>query len=195
MLPEKTIFLTILISLPSFFFLLQEIRVGRVRLNLVSWVLWTVAPLIGVYFAVQAGVGWTQLPIFMAGFFPLILVLYSLSQEKYIWKIGTFDIVCGIFSVMALVVWFIFHSTNIAIFFAILSDFLAAIPSYVKSWKFPETESAFGYLPGVLNNIIAFLVIKDWTFPNYGFSLYIFLINVVFVLIIIRPKLHKYFKA
>jgi hypothetical protein len=42
---------------------------------------------------------------------------------------------------LALILWWITKEPNIAIMLAILSDILAAIPTLVKTWKFPETES------------------------------------------------------
>jgi len=78
---------------------------------------------------------------------------------------------------------------GISILFAILSDGLAAIPTIAKSWKFPETETAAVYLPSVFNNTLALLIIKNWIFTIYSFSIYFIVINMVIVFCIYRKKI------
>jgi hypothetical protein len=72
-----------------------------------------------------------------------------------------------------------------------LTDGLAAVPTIVKSWKFPETETAAVYLPGIINNILGLLIISNWIFAIYSFSIYFILVNAVIIFCIYRKKLFK----
>jgi hypothetical protein len=188
MLPEKIIFVGLLLSLPALFLYIKDIFRGRNRPNLVSWFVWMLAPFIGVFFQLKAGAGWSVLPVFMAGFFPLLVIIFSLSYKNAYWKITTFDIICGIFSLFALMLYLFTHNLEISVLFAILSDGLAAIPTIIKSWKFPETETSGVYLVGILNNILALLTIKNWIFSIYSFSIYFIIINSIIVFAILRKK-------
>lgn len=191
MFPEKIIFISVLISLIGYYFYFKDIFYGQTRPNLVSWTLWMLGPFLGVFFQLKAGAGFSVLPIFLAGFGPLVVVVVCLFRRNFIWEIGLFDIFCGFLSFLALVFYAITHNLAISILFAILSDFLAFIPTYVKGWKFPETESTGPYLAGILSNIIGLLIIKDWSFTIYSFGIYLVLANAFFVFVLYRKKIFK----
>lgn len=189
MFPENIIFFSILTSILGYFFYFKDIIYGQTRPNLVSWFLWMLAPFIGVFFQIKAGAGLSALPVFLAGFGPLLVIIFSLFKRNSVWKIGRLDIICGALAFLALIFYVTTHNLEISIIFAILSDGLAAIPTIVKSWKFPETETAAVYLPGVINNTLGLLIIKNWVFSIYSFSVYFILINAIIVFSIYRKKL------
>lgn len=191
MLPEKIIYLTILISLPGCYFYIRDILRGKTKPNLVTWFFWALAPIIGTFLQIEAGAGLSVLPVFLAGFFPLIIFLIALYTRNSHWKITKFDILCGVFSLIALVLWVITRKAGISLIFAILADALAAVPTLIKSWKFPETETALGYMPGIINNILGLLIIKEWSFSIYSFSFYFIILNSILILFIIRKKIFK----
>ena len=191
MLPDKIIFIGVLTSLIADFFYCRNMLYGKTRPNLVSWFIWMLAPFIVVFFQLKAGAGLSVVPVFMTGFGPLVVVTFSLCIKKGYWKINTLDIICGIFALMALVLYVITHNLGISVFFAILSDGLAAIPTLVKSWKFPETETAVAYASSIFSNTLGLLIIKNWIFPIYSFGIYNILINATTVFCIYRKKIFK----
>jgi hypothetical protein len=174
-------FLQLLGSLP---YITDAIK-GKIQPNKVTWFLWSAAPLIAFSAQVSQGVGIQSLATFIVGFVPLIIFLTSFINKKATWKLGSLDIWCGSLSVIGLILWYITKVGNIAIFFAILADLLAAIPTVIKSYKEPETENHMVYTMGVLNAIIALLVIKTWSFQYWGFQLYLLFMNSVLALLVI----------
>jgi hypothetical protein len=191
MLPESIIYIGVIASLIGVIWYLKSIIHGQVKPNLVSWFIWTLAPFLAVFFQIKAGAGLSILPVFMAGFGPLLVVVFSFFRKDAYWKLNTFDIICGAFSLVALILYIFTHNLGISIFFAILSDGLAAIPTIVKSWKFPETESSVAYTTGMFSNILALLIIKNWIFTIYSFSIYNIIINLALVSCIYRKKIFK----
>jgi len=191
MLPENIIFITVLFSLLGSSFYIKNIFYGQTKPNLVSWVLWMLAPFIGVFFQIKAGAGFSVIPVFMAGFIPFIVIIVSLWHKNAYWKITKLDIICGLLALLALIFYVFTYNLSIAIFFAILSDGLAAIPTVIKSWKFPETETAIVYTVSIFNNMLALLIIKNWTFSIYSFNIYLILINIAIVFCIYRKKIFK----
>jgi hypothetical protein len=95
---------------------------------------------------------------------------------------------CGLFSLIALILWAITKQPYIAIVFAILSDGFAAIPTLVKSWTHPESESGIVYLMGGASAATALFAVKSWIFPAYGFVLYLIIVNAALVVFIFRKK-------
>jgi hypothetical protein len=167
---------------------------GRLKPNRISWLMWAVAPLIAFVAALADGVRWAALPVFGAGFGPLFVFIVSFKNPKSFWKLGYFDYLCGIFSLLALILWAITKEPAVAIFFAIISDLFAAIPTLIKSWKYPKTESGWIFLTGIFSTLTILAAVKSWFFSQYAFALYICAIDTAFVLIINRQKILRLIK-
>ena len=164
---------------------------GDTKPNRVTWLLWSIAPLIGTAAALANGVEWAVLPVFMSGFGPLLVFIASFVNKNSYWKLERFDYWCGFLSLLALVLWGITKMPEVAIAFAIASDGLAAIPTLVKSWKYPETENAGPFTTGLFNSLTSFAAIKMWTFSAYAFPIYLVIINASIALVIYRHKIFK----
>lgn len=174
-------------------YLIDTIK-GKIQPNKVSWLLWTMAPLIAFFAMVKQGVGPEAWATFIAGFIPLLVFTASFVNKKAYWEITRLDVVCGALSVLGLILWLITKVGNIAILFSIVADALASIPTVIKSYKEPESESDSVYLFGIVNSGIALLIIKDWNFQNWGFPAYLLFIGGLLTLLIrfkIGPKLQK----
>jgi hypothetical protein len=191
MLPENIIFVGVAINLIAEIYYLRGILKGHAKPNLVSWIMWMLAPFIGVFFQLKAGAGLSVLPVFMAGFGPFLVITFSLLIKNAYWKINTFDLICGAFSLLALVFYILTHNLGISILFAILSDGLAAVPTIIKSWKFPETEEANIFIGGLFSNILALFIIKNWIFSIYSFNIYFILINTIIIFSIYQKRIFK----
>ncbi|MCM2339202.1 MAG: hypothetical protein NDI62_01970 [Burkholderiales bacterium] len=191
MLSENIIYIGVLINLIGEFFYLRSMFLGHTKPNLVSWFIWMLAPFLGVFFQLKAGAGLSVLPVFMAGFGPFLVIIYSLFKKNAYWKITFFDSICGVVSFLALILYIFTHNLEISILFVILSDGLAAIPTIVKSWKFPETESVYIYAFAIINNILGLFIIKEWSFSIYSLGIYFVLINTIISFSILHKKIFK----
>ena len=157
---------------------------GKVKPNKVSWFLWALAPLIACVAQVQQGIGILALTTFIVGFVPLIIFIASFRNKEAKWEITKLDLICGTLSLLGIILWYTTQVGNVAILFSILADALAAIPTIVKSYYYPETENDSVYLYGVVNASIGLLTIKIWTFEYYGFPLYLLFVTILLVFLI-----------
>jgi hypothetical protein len=111
----------------------------------------------------------------------------SFVNKKAEWKITKFDLVCGALSILGLILWLITKVGNIAITFSILADGLAAVPTIVKAYKYPDTELAWPWIATVFGVVLTLLTLSEWTFANSGFIVYILIVNtLIFSLIQFR---------
>lgn len=166
----------------------RDVIKGTVKPNRVTWLLWSIAPIIGTVAAMSTGVKWSVLPVFMAGFGPLIIFIISFVNKKSYWQLTKFDYFCGASSILALALWLITKQAELAITFAIISDLFAAIPTIIKSWQEPETETVAPYLAGLFGIMSSFWIVKLWTFSELAFPIYLIVLNIILVLIIARKK-------
>lgn len=172
---------------------IKDTFTGRARPNKVSWLMWSIAPLIATFAALSKGVTWAVLPVFMSGFGPLCILIASFFSKKSYWKLTAFDYLCGFFSALALVLWLITKEANLAIIFAIISDGFAAVPTLRKSWTHPESESPMPYLTGFFAALTSFAAIKYWVFPEYAFATYIAFIDISLLFSIYGKRIFKIF--
>ncbi len=191
MLPYNFVFLSIIASGFAYFYYLRSMLRGETKPNLVSWFLWVLAPFIAVFFQLKAGAGLATFPVFMAGFGPLLVIIFALYKRNSYWKATTFDYVCGAFSLLALIFYVITHNLGFSIIFAIISDFLAFFPVAKKTWIHPETENPAPYITGTFNGALSLLVITNWSFVVASYGVFLVLVNISQVVIIYRKKIFK----
>lgn len=175
MLPENLILLGAALSFYGGLSYLIDTVKGKAKPNRVTWFLWALAPLIAFAAQQEKGVGLASLMTFMVGFNPLMIFLASFINKKSYWQLQKLDYFYGALSLLGLVLWKITGEGNLAIIFAILADALAGIPTLVKAYRFPETESGRIFLFGAINSGITLLTLKTFSLAHLGFPLYIFL--------------------
>ncbi len=168
---------------------IRETIKGKNKPNKISWLLWSIAPLIATFAALSDGVKLSVVPVFMSGFGPLLVFIFSFVNKKSYWKLEKFDYICGAFSLLALFFWAITKDPNIAIIFSILSDGSASIPTLTKSWYHPETETASPFLAGLFSSITSFFAITVWNFSSVAFPLYLVIVNYILIFVIVRLKI------
>jgi len=166
---------------------------GNVKPNRVSWLMWSIAPMISFAAAISDGAGLAAVPVFMAGFCSFLVFVASFAVKGAQWKLFKLDYACGLLSGLAIVLWVVTSDPSSAIGFAILSDALASVPTLIKGWKHPETESAWPYLLGAFGGLTSFLAITAWTFSQYAFPAYLVMVSCLLALSICRKRIFTYF--
>ena len=162
---------------------------GKTKPNRVSFLLWGLAPMIGVAAAISDGVRWAILPVFLAGLGPLVVFFISFINPNAYWKLNKSDYLCALFSVLALILWVVTREPLLAIIFSIISDAFATIPTLIKSWKYPETETAIAYVASLFSALTGFTAIKMGAPAEYIFGIYLVIADTLLVLALYRNKL------
>ena len=177
---------TLIGAVGSVAYLIETVK-GKVKPNRVSFLLWSIAPLIAFFAQIKQGVGLEALMTFSTGFLPLTIFIASFVNQQAEWKVTRFDLLCGFLSLVGLALWLITRVGNVAIFFSVVADALAAIPTLVKAYKHPDTEVAWPWIATVFGVILTLLTLSTITFANSGFILYILVVNIlIYVLVQFR---------
>ncbi|MBU1292816.1 hypothetical protein KJ819_01975 [Patescibacteria group bacterium] len=190
-MPNAILLIGVLVASIGIFSYIRDTVRGKVKPNRVTWLLWAIAPLIATAAAISDGVGWAVLPVFLSGFGPLLVFIFSFVNKDSYWKLGRLDYICGLFSVLALILWAITNEPVIAIVFAIVSDAVAALPTVIKAWKYPETENAGPFLSGLFTSSTAFTAISAFRISEIAFPIYLISINCVLIFSILRNRFRR----
>lgn len=177
---------TLIGSVGAVVYFLDAVK-GKIQPHRVSFLLWSLAPFIIFAAQIKQGLGIETVMTFSQGFLPFLIFLATFINKKAEWKITTFDLTCGLLSLIGLVLWLITKVGNVAIFFSIIADGLAAVPTIVKAYKFPDTELAWPWVTTAFGVLLTVLTLKQLNFANSAFFIYVILVNsLVFVLVQFR---------
>ncbi len=187
--PDFVIVGTIISSIGAVAYIIDTVK-GKVKPNRVSFLLWSIAPIIAFVAMLKQGVGISSLMTFSIGFWPLLVFIASFVNKQAEWELTRFDLLCGFLSLVGLALWLITKVGNLAIIFSIMADGLAAIPTIRKSYSYPETEIAWPWFATAIGVVFTLLTLKSWKFADYGFIIYILIVNVI-ISALVQFKLGK----
>ena len=77
------------------------------------------------------------------------------------------------FSVVGTLVWLVTRNGVLAISAAIAADFLAGVPTLMKSWTHPQTETVHSYVGALISMVVLLLTVDQWTFDVVAFPLFV----------------------
>ncbi|MHB8220618.1 MAG: hypothetical protein ACYDHU_09920 [Acidimicrobiales bacterium] len=150
---------------------------GRTQPNRVTWLLWGAVPLLAFAVELRSGVGLRAVMALSVGLGPLAVFAASFVNRSSVWRIGRLDYACGALSVAGIAVWLATSDGLAALCAAIAADALAGVPTLVKSWRSPESESAVAYWGSLANAAVTLLTVTTITAAEVAFPLYIVVIT------------------
>lgn len=174
-------------SLGGLYYLYATIT-GKAQPNRVTWLLWWLFPTI-IFVAQRAqGVGDVSWLSFAAGFTPLLIVIASFLNRKAYWKSRPLDYGLMIMAIVGIIAWALTDDPNLAIIFALVADLLAGVPTFIKAFQHPETESWIAYAISAVGFALGILAIPAFTFESSAFAIYLFLMNAVLAILAVRRR-------
>jgi hypothetical protein len=191
MLPQPFLLLLIPLKLGSLFIATRGTLSGNLKPNRVSLISWALPPLIGFIIAFTNGAHLSAIPLLLAGGAPLFIFFLTFFSKHGPWKIHSIDYVGGFLSVIAAIIWVTIQNPIWATFILIAADIFAAIPTIIKTWKAPETESLMIYVLGGIGNIVGLATLTMWSIPTAGFSIYLVILGIVMTIAITHRTLAR----
>lgn len=163
---------------------------GRTQPNRVTWLLWSLAPMIAFAAELVQHVGLNALLTFSVGFGPLLVVGASFLDPKAYARLTRLDIACGVLSLAALIGWALTRHGDVAIALSVVSDLLGALPTLRKAQRDPRSESASAFVSDVIGAVLTLLTIPAarWGFATAAFPVYILLMGTTLSALILVPR-------
>ena len=177
-------------SLGGLYYLYETIA-GKARPNRVTWLLWGVFPII-IFVAQRAqgvaGVSWAT---FVAGFVPLLVIAASFFNKKAYWRSEARDYGLMVAAVVGIMLWAMTDDPNLALLFSLLADIMASVPTLIKAYRHPGSESWIAYAISALGFGISLLSVQAHNFENTAFVAYVFMLNGALAVLASRSRQHK----
>ncbi len=119
------------------------------------------------------------------------VIIFSLSLKYGMGGWSKTDFICLLIALFGIILWKTTNNPVLALYAAIAADFTGMIPALIKTYYHPETEVWNFYLLDVFAAGFTLLALRQWTLQEFSYPIYIMLINLIMVLIIMRPKLFE----
>ncbi len=152
---------------------------GRTKPSRVSWWIWTLLGAVNFASYWQSGAIETMWVhgIIVVG--PLTIAL--LSVRHGMGGSSRLDRFTLIGCALSLVLWGTTGSAVLGLFFNLLVDSIAAIPTVWKAWQRPDTENLPAWLLSLLGYGINLFAIKHWTPFTASYPVYLVLLTLVII--------------
>jgi hypothetical protein len=168
---------------------LRKILRREVRPNVVSWLVWTVAPLVGAHVALSSGAGFLEVArTVAAGVLSCFVVIAVLARSSGLPRVSVFDLVCGILALASIVLWVARALPYDATCVALLADTIATVPTVVHAWREPRGESLSPYLAGLLSSLLALPGHYTFELLSLAFPVYFVLLNMIIVVTVLVAR-------
>lgn len=112
-------------------------------------------------------------------------IVFGLSIKNGIGGTSRLDMVVLFMAIVSLAVWQMTDNPVLGLVMSIVTDFIAMVPTIIKSWVLPETEEWWFYISGTLSGMFNIFSITKFTFGTLAFPVYVFLVCTATGLIIV----------
>jgi hypothetical protein len=120
------------------------------------------------------------------------IIIFVLSFKYGLGGKSKLDFAVLFLAVVAILTWQITHNSIIALYLSILADFIGLVPTLVKIYKQPDTETPIFYLSDCLSGLFSCLAIASLEPALISFPFYIFFMNLFcFVLLTFNRRFLK----
>lgn len=137
MLDEKFLHIAAILLAWGAYSYIRHVLRSDTRPNLVTWFLWTLAPMIVFAAQLRSGVCSVALFTLMVGLCPLAVLVAGLKKGNF--RPTKFDLACGGMSLLALMLWQLTGSGLVAVGLSIVADGAAATPTITKAYRDPRS--------------------------------------------------------
>lgn len=170
-------------------YIIDTIR-GNTKPNKVSWIMWGLTAFIGSVVALYSGADiWPTVRVLLSALLSAVVLPIAFINPKSYWKLTRFDVICGILSFFALLFWLLLDLLLLSIVLASIANLFAALPTIIKAWKNPETETAITYLTGLIAILLVFPSMPRWDIAHTAYQLSIVLNCCLLLFAVYRKRL------
>ena len=139
LLPVWIIFVAAALRLFGGLAYLRATLAGRARPHAISWLIWSLTPLISFFAELSAGVGAIAVVTLALAISPMMVFLAALFKDIRLLRADRFDMLCIAIAVLGIILWFATDSPAVAITIAIIADTVSCLPTLRKAYRDPRS--------------------------------------------------------
>lgn len=178
-LPASFLFISAILRLSGGLAYLRAILLNKAKPNPLTWLLWSLTPLISLVVALLVDEKDALLVTAALALSPFLVFVTALIKAPRSLKFDALNLTCTGLALFGLVLWRLSQQANLAILLAILADLVSSLPTLIKAHKHPESEYPPTYILSAVAMILALLTLPRWNFTNAAFLIYVLVLNLI----------------
>lgn len=165
---------------------LKDIRQKKIHPHILSWAGWGFITALGASAMLAEGSMWVVTFLFANTLFCLLISIYSIIKKVGVWSTGLYDYVFFGLGILGLVLWQILSMPIIALVCAIFADLFFGIPTVIKTYKDPATETPSVWMASSLSALLSLFIIQSFTFHEIAYPLFLFIYDSLVLILVLK---------
>lgn len=160
----------------GFAYIIATIR-GKAKPNPISWLLWSLTPLISFFAGFSSGFDPMLIVTLATGLSPLLVFFIAIAKNRRSLRFNKLNTICFIIALTGIGLWAATDHPLLAIGLAIIADIVSALPTLVKIARHPYSEYTPTYLVNAGAMALALLATDTLEPLTIAFPVYVLVIN------------------
>lgn len=165
---------------------LYDVIRKRIQPHPYTWLVWSVVSAVTFFGQVVKGGGVGSIPTGVAEMFTIVIFLFSLRYGfKNIVKRDTYFLVAAL---LGLIPWALTKDPTISVIIVVCIDVIAFIPTLMKTWRNPHTETPMLFIMNVLRHILTLFSLEAYNIATMLHSMAMIIANSLMTAFIYKPQ-------
>jgi hypothetical protein len=134
------------------------------------------------------GSGWTLL--ITLGELLGSVAIFGLAIKYGVDGLRRLDIICYVTLLLTLVIWAMTDNVLVALHATIVTDVIAFVPTLVKTWRKPQSETPLFFATGAIAPLLGLIALENYQYGIIAFPLYLAFANAVEISLIYRHRIN-----
>jgi hypothetical protein len=173
---------------------LRDIYKGHARPHVLSWLGWSFITALGGAAMLAEGSTWAVAIVFANTILCLTIAGYSIVKGVGVWSTGIYDYIFFGLGILGLILWQTLDLPVIALVCAIAADLSFGVPTVIKTFKDPSSETSFVWLTATIAGLLSLFAVQNFQFSESAYPIYLFLFDALMLSLVLKvikkPKLN-----
>lgn len=165
---------------------IQDIYLKRVRPHVLSWLGWAFITGLGASAMYAEGSTWLALIVGANTLTCSLVVIFSVLKDVGVWNASKYDLGFFLLGLVGLLLWLTLDMPILALVCAIAADFFFGVPTIIKTYNDPESETPFAWIMATLSGVLSLFAIRVFAFYEIAYPLYLFLFDSLILLLVLK---------
>ncbi len=165
---------------------LRDIHRKKVHPHILSWIGWSFITGLGGSAMLASGSRWVVALMFANTLLCFVIAGYAIIRKAGVWSVSAYDFLLFGLGILGLILWLIIGLPIIALVLAITADLCFGLPTIIKTYREPESETYFAWLASAISGLLSLCAIQNFTFSEIAYPGYLFVFDTLVLLFILK---------
>lgn len=163
-----------------------DIHNKRAHPHVLSWIGWSFITALGASAMMAEGATWSSAIVWANTAMCFAIALYAVVRKAGVWSTTKYDYLFFVFGFLGLILWQTLNMPVLAIVFAIFADISFGLPTIIKAYKNPNSETRLVWIASAISGTLGIFAISNFGFHEAAYPLYLFIYDFTMFLIVLR---------